>query len=106
MDPDVGCLKNTIKLNHSLTHIPVKLSLYGQLHPLTLFRMIATLGTSKQVTFVTGFSNTVNASLSSQTFTGNIKLHTSEMLCQSYPVTHMSLDYCNIGNVTLTDVKL
>ena len=61
MDPDVGCLNNTIKRNHSLTHVPVKLSLYGQPHPLTLFRMIATLGTSKQVTFITGFSDTVNA---------------------------------------------
>ena len=61
MYTDVGCPKNTIKLNHSLTHMPVKFSFYGQLHPLTLFRMIATSGTSKQVTLITGFSNTVNA---------------------------------------------
>ena len=61
MDPDVGCPQNTIKLNHSLTHMPVKFSSYDQLHPFTLFRKIATLGTSKQVTFITGFSNTVNA---------------------------------------------
>ena len=61
MDPDVDCSKNAIKLNHSLTRMPVSFSLYGQLHPLTLFRIVQTLGTSEQVTFITGFSNTVNA---------------------------------------------
>ena len=61
MDPDVGYPKNAIKLNHSLTHMPVNFSLYGQLHPLTLFRIIPTSGKSKQVNFITGFSNTVNA---------------------------------------------
>ena len=41
--------------------MPVSFALYGQLHPLTLFRIVQTLGTSKQVTFITGFSNFVNA---------------------------------------------
>ena len=61
MDPDAGCSKNAIKFNHSLTCMPVSFSPYGQLHPLTLFRIVQTLGTSKQVTFITGFSNFVNA---------------------------------------------
>ena len=61
MDPDAGCSKNAIKLNHSLTRMPVSFSLYGQPNPLTLFRIVQTLGTSKQVTFITGCSNTVNA---------------------------------------------
>ena len=44
-----------------IIHSPASFSLYGQLHPLTLFRIVQTFGTSKQVTFITGFSNTVNA---------------------------------------------
>ena len=61
MDPDVGCSKNAIKLNNSLICMPVNFSFYGQIHPLTLFRVIQTLGKSKQVTFITGFSHNVNA---------------------------------------------
>ena len=41
--------------------MPVSFSLYGQLHPLTLFMIVQTLGTSKQVTLITCFSNFVNA---------------------------------------------
>ena len=39
----------------------VSFSIYGQLHPLTLFRIVQTLGTSKQVAFIICFSSTVNA---------------------------------------------
>ena len=60
-DPNVSCPKDAIKLNHSLNRMPANVFLCGQLQPLTLLRIIPTSGKFKQVTFITGFSNTVNA---------------------------------------------
>ena len=57
-DPYVCCPKNAIRLNHSLNRMPVNVFLCGQLHTLTLLRIIPTSGKFKQVTFITGFSYT------------------------------------------------